>query len=274
MLIFSRYAYWTGAMVAFAVALAVAGRTGALDPVQGVALRVTEPVESGLSAAFGPVARFLDDVGDLGRLREENRRLLGENETLRNENAALRGDVRQLAELEEAFGIVAADPSAERLAAGVLSRIRGPLTRELRIDKGSGDGVREGNPVLSVRGTLIGTVTRALPGASFVRLVADARSSVAAQVLGSPADGVVRGDGGGLSFDLAEGDINVGDAIVTSGLGGAYPPDIPIGEVAEVLGDAQDPFPTVRLETAVRISTTRTVLVVISFAPERFGLGD
>ena len=156
----------------------------------------------------------------------------------------------------------------------MLSRIRGPLTRELRIDKGSGDGVREGNPVLSVRGTLIGTVTRALPGASFVRLVADARSSVAAQVLGSPADGVVRGDGGSLSFDLAEGDINVGDAIVTSGLGGAYPPDIPIGEVAEVLGDAQDPFPTVRLETAVRISTTRTVLVVISFAPERFGLGD
>ena len=274
MLLFSRYTYWTGAMVALAVALAVAGRAGALDPVQGVFLRAASPIESGLDAAFGPVARFFDDVGDLARLRAENRRLLGENETLRNENAALRADTRQLGELEEALGIVAADPSAERLPAGVLSRIRGPLTRELRIDKGSGDGVREGNPVLSVRGTLIGTVTRALPGASFVRLVADSRSSVAAQVLGASADGVVRGDGEGLSFDLAEGDVNAGDAIVTSGLGGAYPPDIPIGEVVEVRGDAQDPFPTVRLETAVRIATTRTVLVMISFAPDRFGLGE
>ena len=204
MLIFSRYTYWVGAMVALAVLLAVVGRAGLLDPLQDVFLRATGPVEEGTSSIFRPVADFFSDVADLDRLQEENRRLLRENETLRNQNAALRGDSRRLEELEEALRVVTADPSAERLIAGVLSRIQGPLTRELRIDRGTSDGVAVGNPVLSVQGTLIGTVTKALPGSSFVRLLTDSRSSVASQVLGTPADGIAKGDGGSLSFELVE----------------------------------------------------------------------
>ena len=128
--------------------------------------------------------------------------------------------------------------------------------------------------MISVQGTLLGTVTRALASSSFVRLVMDSRSSVAGQVLGSTADGIVKGDGRDLSFSLVEGDVNVGDAIVTSGLGGTYPPDLRIGEVSEVLGDPQDPFPRVRIDPTVRISTTRTVLVITSFVPDRFQLGQ
>ena len=272
MLIFSRYTYWAGAMIALAVLLAVAGRVGLLDPVQDLFLRATGPAEEGTSSVFRPVADFFSDVRDLDRLQEENRRLLSENEALRNENTSLRADSDRLRELEEAF--VTADPSAERLIAGVVSRIQGPLTRELRIDRGANHGVSEGNPVLSVRGTLIGTVTETLPGSSFVRLLTDSRSSVAAQVRGSPADGIAKGDGGALRFELVEGDVNIGDTVVTSGLGGAYPSDIPIGEVTSVLGDPQDPFPTVRLQTTVRISTTRTVLVLISFTPARFEVNE
>ena len=54
MLIFSRYTYWVGAMVALAVLLAVVGRAGLLDPVQDVFLRVTGPMEEGVSSVFGP----------------------------------------------------------------------------------------------------------------------------------------------------------------------------------------------------------------------------
>ena len=274
MLTLNRYSYWVGAMIALAVLLAVVGRAGLLDPVQDAFLRVTGPLEEGTSSVFSPVASFFSDIGDIDRLQEENRRLLIENETLRNENAALRSDSALLDEYAEALGVVTADPSAERLAAGVLSRIQGPLTREVRIDRGANHGVAEGNPVLSVQGTLIGTVTEALPSSSFVRLLTDSRSSVAAQVRGSPADGIARGDGGALNFDLVEGDVSIGDIIVTSGLGGTYPPDIPLGEVTAVLGDSQDPFPTVRLQTPVRISTTRTVLVVTSFVPARFQVDE
>ncbi len=274
MLIFTRYTYWAGAMVALAVFFGVVGRTGALEPVQDVFLRATGPLEDGLSATFRPVAGFLDDVRDLDRLQGENRDLLVENETLRNEIAALQGDALRIADLEAALNITSGDPSAERLAAGVMSRTQGPLTSQLRIDKGTNDGIAEGNVVISVQGTLLGTVTRALASSSFVRLVMDSRSSVAGQVLGSTADGIVKGDGRDMSFSLVEGDVNVGDTIVTSGLGGTYPPDLRIGEVSEVLGDLQDPFPRVRLDPTVRISTTRTVLVITSFVPDRFQLDN
>ncbi len=270
MVAFSRYTYWIGAMIVLAALLAVAGRTGALNPVQDVFLRVTGPAEEGLSSVFQPVAGFFSDIGDVDRLQEENRLLLSENERLRNENTALRTDSDRLSELENLVGIVEADPSGERLVAGVLSRIQGPLTRELRIDRGANHGVAVGNPVLSAEGSLIGTVTKALPGSSFVRLLTDSRSRVAAQVRGSPADGIAKGDGGGLSFELVGGGVNAGDTVVTSGLGGIYPADIPIGQVASVLGDPQDPFPTVRLQTTLRVSTTRTVLVIVSFTPARF----
>ena len=274
MLIFTRYTYWAGAMVVLAVFFGVVGRTGVLEPVQDVFLRATGPLEDGLSATFRPVAGFLDDVRDLDRLQGENRDLLVENETLRNEIAALQGDALRIADLEAALNITTGDPSAERLAAGVMSRTQGPLTNQLRIDKGTNDGVAEGNVVISVQGTLLGTVTRALASSSFVRLVMDSRSSVAGQVLGSTADGIVKGDGRDMSFGLVEGDVNVGDTIVTSGLGGTYPPDLRIGDVSEVLGDPQDPFPRVRIDPTVRISTTRTVLVITSFLPDRFQLDN
>ena len=274
MLIFTRYTYWAGAMLVLAVFLGVAGRAGLLDPAQDVFLRVTGPFEGGLSSTFRPVANFLDDVRDLDRLQTENRDLLVENETLRSEVAGLQSDALEIDELREALNITTGDPSAERLAAGVMSRTQGPLTNQLRIDKGTNDGVTEGNVVISVQGTLLGTVTRALAGSSFVRLVMDSRSSVAAQILGSTADGIVKGDGRDLSFSLVEGEVNVGDTIVTSGLGGTYPPDLRVGEVSEVLGDPQDPFPRVRIDPTVRISTTRTVLVITSFIPDRFQLDE
>ena len=225
--------------------------------MQGVFLRAASPIESGLDAAFGPVARFFDDVGDLARLRAENRRLLGENETLRNENAALRADTRQLGELEEALGIVAADPSASACPRACSAASAGRSRANCASTRAPATACARATPCSPCAAPSSARSRAPCRGASFVRLVADSRSSVAAQVLGASADGRVRGDGASLTFDLAEGDVNAGDAIVTSGLGGAYRPTFPIGEVIEVRGDAQDPFPTVRLETAVRIATTR-----------------
>ena len=257
-------------MVALALFLALISRTGILDPVQDVFLQATGPIGRGVTSLLEPVSNLFGDAGELDRLQDDNRRLRIENEALRNENAALRADSDRLTELELALNVVTEDPTAQRLAAGVLSRIQGPFTREMRIDKGSSDGVSVGNPVLSAQGTLVGTVTETLRSSSFVRLLTDGRSSIAARVLGSPADGVVRGDGGALTFDLVEGAVSVGDTIVTSGLGGLYPSDIPIGQVSELLGDQQEAFPTVRVETPLRISTARTLLVVTSFTPVRF----
>ena len=128
-------------------------------------------------------------------------------------------------------------------------------------------------PGLSAQVSLLGDVTSALPGQSFVRLVTDSRSRVAGQATESQAEGIVSGElGGGLKFALARAEVRVGDLIVTSGIGGSYPQGIPIATVIAVEGSAQDLFRTVELEPLVRPSTVRTVIVLLGGASQPGGI--
>ena len=121
----------------------------------------------------------------------------------------------------------------------------------------------------------MGTVTKVSGETSFVRLITDSRSKVRAEIAGTGAEGIVKGTPDrGLVLDLAQGDIKVGDTVVSSGLGGNYPKGIPIGVVSEVTGTSQDLYKKVTIQPLVRLGTATTVLVNISFIPERLSLED
>lgn len=262
-------------MLALALVFGVAGQVGALNPFQGVFLRATQPLESATFGIFDPVATLLSDAGELNDLQDQNARLRIENEDLRNSIAELEQDTQRLKELEDALGVTQGDTSQKRLAANVVHRDASPFTEVVSIDRGSADGVKNGMVVLSARGTLLGTVTEVFDDRAYVRLVTDSRSKVNAQVLESKSDGIVKGTPNrGLSFDLAQGDIKVGDTVVTSGLGGNYPQGIPIGRVSEVSGTTQDLFRKVKVEPGVRLSTAQTVLVLLSFTPQRIEVDE
>lgn len=275
MLIYSRYTWWVGAMVALAIFLGLAGQVGVLTPFQGMFLRVSSPFESLTRGIFEPIATFLSDAGELNDLQDQNARLRIENETLRNRVAQLEQDTQQLEELRKALDINNADTSQQRVAATVVTRDISPFTAVVRIDRGKNDGIRDGMVVLSAQGTLLGTVTKSLDDSSFIRLITDTQSRVNAKVVESSADGNVRGTPDhGLSFELGQGDIKVGDTVVTSGLGGNYPQNIPIGKVTKVSGNAQDLYKKVEIEPGVRVSTAQTVLVLTSFLPQRIEVGE
>ncbi len=274
MLIYSRYTWWIAAMVAVAMFLGVAGQVGVLNPFQGMFLRLTGPVESLTLGIFEPVADTLSGAGELDDLQDQNDRLRIENEELRNRIAELEQDTARLEELEQALGVSQEDASV-RLAANVVTRDLSAFSAVVRIDKGSNDGIRTGMVVESARGTLLGTVTKALDDTSFVRLVTDTQSRVNAKAVESSALGVVKGTPSrGLSFDLGQGDLKVGDIIVTSGLGGNYPEGIVIGRVSEVSGNSQDLFQKVTVEPGVRGSTAQTVFVRTDFVPQRLEVGE
>ena len=273
MLIFSRYSWWVGAMVALALLLTAAGQTGLLDPFQSVFLDVTAPVSRGLTAVFRPIASFLSDAGSLNDLQDENRQLRIENEQLQNKLVSVQRDAERAKELEEALRITQQSSAETRVAASIVNRVSTPFDAVVSIDRGSSAGIGVAMVVLSSQGTLIGTVTKVFGDSAFVRLITDSRSKVNAQVQESKVDGIVKGTPGrGLAFYLAQAEIKAGDTIVTSGLGGNYPPGLPIGKVSEVSGTVQDLFRTVKVEPFVRLSTATTVLVLTSFTPERLDL--
>jgi len=274
MLIFNRYSWWVGSMVGLAMLLAIMGQTGLLSPFQGLFLRITSPIESVLSGVFRPVASVLADAGEIGDLQDENDRLRLENEELRTTVVGLQEDTVRLRELEDLFNIGAIEGIDAPLPANIVHRDSSVFNDVVSIDQGEDDGVRKGMVVLSTKGTLIGTVTKVSGKQAFVRLITDTQSKVRAETVESPVDGIVAGSPGrGLSFDLAQGDIKVGDTLVTAGLGGNYPKGLPIGIVTEVSGTPQDLSKKVKVEPLVRLSTARTVLVLTSFIPQRLDLG-
>ena len=261
-------------MLGLTLLLAILGQTGLLGPFQGLFMKTASPFENVLSGVFTPVASFLSDAGNLKDLQDENARLRVENEGLRNKVTNLQQDAQQIEELKKALNIQQRAGSDTKLAASVVGRDASSFTDVVSIDRGSNSGVKVGMVVLSAQGSLLGTVTKTFADASFVRLITDTKSKVNAQVVESRSDGIVRGSPGrGLTFDLSQAEIKVGDTVVTSGLGGNYPKDIPIGRVSDVSGTPQDIFRKVQVEPLVRFSTTNTVLVLTSFIPQRIGLG-
>lgn len=274
MLIFQRYSWWVASMIGLALMLALMSQVGALTPFQGLFLQATEPIERGINGIFRPVAGLLSGAGEISDLRAENNRLRLENEDLRNQVGTLQQNGQQIKDLQEALNLTQGDASQQRLPANIVHRDNSSFTDVVTIDKGSDDGVQVGMVVESTKGTLMGKVTKVTAKSSFVRFITDTQSKVSAQVLETGADGSVRGTPGrGLSFDLAQGEIQVGDTVVTAGLGGGYPRGLPIGRVVAVTGSNQDLYKKVIIEPGVRVGTAETVLVLTSFVPENLGLG-
>lgn len=256
-------------MVGLALMLAIMTEVGLLSPFQGLFLRASAPFERVLTGIFSPVASVLSDAGELNGLQDENARLRIEVEALRNRVTELEQNEQRVRELEEALGITTGAAEGTREVANIVHRDSSPFTNVVTIDIGNNKGIVPGMVVLSSQGTLIGTVTQVVGDISFVRLITDSRSRVSATVEATGAEGIVQGSPNRkLSLELAQGEIRVGDTLVTAGLGGNFPRGIPIGEVKEISGTSQDLFKDVTVEPRVRISTVDTVLVDTSFVPQ------
>lgn len=256
-------------MVGLTLLLALAGQVGVLGPFQGTFLRVTSPVESVLNGVFRPVASLLSNAGEVGELRDENARLRLENEDLRNQVGELRQNAEDIRALRDALNLTQGDRSVNYVAADIVHRDASPFTDVVTINQGSNRGIQVGMVVVSTKGTLMGKVTRVTGTSAFVRLITDTQSKVSAEIVATGADGTVKGTPNrGLAFDLAQGDIQVGDEIVTAGLGGGYPRGLPIGRVSAVSGTSQDLYKKVTVEPGVRVGTAENVLVRTDFIPE------
>lgn len=273
----SRPLTWTLSMLFLAVAALGLSRVGAANPVVGVAARVFDPIAGGIHAVTAPIADFVTNVGDYGSLRKENQDLRDENQRLSTQLSQLREQQSQQQQVSDLNGTTQLFPNQDFALAGVIARDPSNVRDAVLIDKGTGDGVREGMVIVGKDGALIGTVYRALAGSAWVRLITDPDSDVNGMVQETRAMGTVSGQLGHklqLQF-VAEGtDVKPDDTVITSGLGGNYPKGLLIGRVTKVQGKPLDVQETIEIEPAVRPGTLESVLVMTSFVPSRVDTGQ
>lgn len=245
------------------------GASGPLHTVQSAVSGVFAPLKatgaaagSALEDAAGTVEDATASDATLSALRERNAELtelVTNAEEYRLEAERLEG----LLNLKNAYGF-------DGVGARVIGRSTDAWNQTVTIDAGADDGVEAGLTVMGPAG-VVGQVVSASPGSAVVRLLTDPQSGAAAMVQSSRAEGVVRGSLNGLMYLENVGDdvsVNVGDVVLTSGLGGSYTKGLLIGTVVRVDGSTTDATRKIIVSPNETASSFEEVIVVTSAASD------
>lgn len=263
---------WTGFIAIAAFVLMAASRLTLLDPVENLTLNISAPLQSGMRSVTRPVADWVNTLTDSGSLARENARLRQDNERLTTDLVRAREDAVQQQAQSDLDATRRQFPQDTLLTASVVSRDASDARSMIAIDRGRADAVREGMIVVSEGRSLVGVVSKVFDDYAWVTLITDPKSAVSAMVQESRAEGVVSGSYDGsltMEFVGQRAAVKQGDFVVTSGVGGGYPPGVVIGRVATVRKAEQDLFQEVRVDRLASLSNIERVLVNTSFVPKR-----
>lgn len=242
---------------------------GYLTPVVSNVLEPILGAQSWLYTRFQTMQDFFSASSDLADLRLENAQLRAENSELQTELIALQHQATEIELLSALLDFARARPENQYQAAAVIGRDPSPFLHYVLINRGSDDGVRRGMPVVAQQG-LVGRVAQVTANAARVELITDPASQVSVTLQPSEVDGLL---GGSLTGDLSislipqDSSVQAGDLVLTSGIGGAYPANILVGQVSNVRQEATDLFQTASVQPVVDFSRLEIVLIIVNFRP-------
>lgn len=196
-------------------------------------------------------------VAENERLREERLVLnsrLQKFEVLESENIRL----RKL--LESSFKL-----SDRVLVAELLAVDMQPFRHTVVINKGKREGVYDGQPIVDANG-IMGQIVHVGPFSSTVLLITDPTHAIPVQINRNGLRAIAVGTGQRQSLQLEylpnNADIQMGDLIVSSGLGSRFPSGYPVGIVTDIKLDPAEPFAKVIVAPSARLDQSREVLLV------------
>ncbi|PWK85892.1 rod shape-determining protein MreC [Fulvimonas soli] len=227
------------------------------------------------AVAVEPVYRLAglpaDGVRALGVAFADRQRLTEQNQRLREDlllaNAKL-NRMAAVAEQNERLKELLATQHSLGLnvqLARVIGVDLGAGRHRLMINLGARDGVKPGQPVIDARG-LLGQVVEVLPTTAVLMLVTDPNHAVPVTVertgLRTIAYGARDGDQLSLPTVPMAADVQAGDRLLTSGLGGRFPPGFPVGTVTAVGPAANGLFLEARARPSADINRSDDVLLL------------
>ena len=235
------------------------------NPLRSIALTISYPVSKffyGISLKITDTKDFLASIGQLGK---DNEILLRKNQELTSENARLQNVENENIELREQLGMLPREKFELRAASVIGLDMKGS-GGWMEIDKGSKDGMVAGMPVIVSKGVLIGKIEEVYFATARVQLITNPKSTVNIMTAKGGSMGVVKGEYGlGLSLDmvLQSDQLNVGDAIVTSGVGGNFPRGLYVGTLQEIHPSEDNLFQQGVIVSPVQIAKSQFVFVVM-----------
>ena len=241
-------------------------------------LEIAAPVQKAITRPVVFVRDTWQRYIALVDVEAENRELRAEIARLQQEGLQFRealvvsGQLRRIAQMRREFEV-------PLLPSQVVGQDASAWSHALLLDRGRAAEVRSGMPVLVDEG-LVGLVSATTPHAARAMLILDRRSAVDTMIERSRARGLVRGLGTGeleFVFMVRGDDVQAGDDVITSGVGGVYPKGIRVGTITSVNADREELLHTAKVKPAVDFGRLEQVFVVLHRGPTMdllFGGGD
>lgn len=228
-------------------------------PVRYIGVLVTAPFQ-GIGNVF---ANLTANQKSLTELREENAKLKSKNAKLKEaEKTSER--LEKLLALQSTYNL-------KSTAARVISGATSSWSDDVTIDKGTTSGLAVGMPVTDANGA-IGQIVSCGGTSATVRLLTDENSRVSAMIQSSRAQGILEGSADGtlkLTLISTDTSVKVGDAVVTSGLGGVFPKGLPIGTVMSVNKAAGALYYDIDVKPLSTTENFEEVLVITSLTEDQ-----
>jgi rod shape-determining protein MreC len=244
-------------------------RLGYLDSARGWLSTGLHPLQSLVNLPFRTMDGMRSYFADRTRLKRENAEMQAQ---LRAANLhllrfdSLAAENIQLRAIREA----SADMRARTAIAEIMQVDIDPRRHRVLLNKGNSDDVYKGQPVLDADG-VFGQITRVNRYSAEVILITDAETATPVRInrtgLRSIAAGTGNYDKLNLPFITGDADVKEGDTLVTSGLGGIFPPGYPVARITKVHRDPSATFATVEAKPLARMDHARELLLLWHDAP-------
>jgi rod shape-determining protein MreC len=222
------------------------------------------PIQLIAAAPAYVVGGLADFFTTRGTLRVDNEKLLAERQALLarlQQFEALEQENQRLRQL-----LVSAAQVADKAIAAELVEVSAePFTRKVVVAKGAKNGVYVGQSVIDAHG-IMGQVTQVAGDVSRVTLITDAghaipvlnnRSGLRALVFGTGNPDTVK-----VPYLTANADIQEGDLLVSSGIGGTFPPGYPVARVTKIVNDPNEAFLAITAKPAAQLNHGKQVLLI------------
>ena len=198
-----------------------------------------------------------------------------ENRMLKQKVAELQAETHQIKEMRLANDRLRhllqfrEKNSSSMIGAEVIGQDPSSWFKSVTIDKGERDGVKRGMAVVSPTG-IIGQILKTAPHYATVLLITDYNSAIDSIVQRTRAKAIVEGKGENqcqLKYLLRTEEVAVGDAVVTSGLGGNFPKGLMVGEIKKVDKKGHGVFQYAELVPSVDFTQIEEVFVIMDPLP-------
>lgn len=226
-------------------------------------------LQTWFSSRFLGLQDFITAPRDIISLRTRNAELEAQVSQLQTQVIELQQRVNETEILAALVDFSRTNPESTYKAAAVIGRDPSPFLHYIIINRGSNDDIRRGMPVVTNQG-LVGRVDAVIADAARVQLITDPGSSVNVYLQNADTNAVLLGSvTGDVSLDMISQNVSVEptDLILTSGLGGGYPPDLIIGQVVTLRSLEFELFQKATVQPAVDFSRLDIVLVITNFRP-------